>query len=439
MSTAGAAYDSGRVMPRPLVGLLTTCLAGLAVTGALAERRQLGERAFSGSLDHPAIEYASRPAEDVVAALNRSPDRLSRLTFDPQSGYLRSLLGALAVPVASQMLVFSKTGVQSALTSPANPRALFFNDAVVVGYIRGAPFLELAALDPRQGAVFYTLDQQERRPPSLVRRDRCLTCHVSYNTMDVPGFLVRSQATAADGQTLRQLGSFVIDHRSPFEERWGGWYVTGTARGLRHMGNHPIAASAAETVTVTSPDLALASLDGRNDPRGYMTPYSDVVALMVFEHQAHLMNLITRLGWEARVAIFNRQSDASKDPVRGAVDELADYLLFVDEAALPSPVEGSSGFSEAFAALEPRDRKGRSLRAFDLHTRLFQYRCSYMIYSDAFEQLPPVAREAVYRRLWQILSGQDHTPRYARLSPQDRRTVVEILRDTKPGLPAFFR
>jgi hypothetical protein len=424
-------------MPRPLVGLLTTVLCGVAVTGAIAARQQLGERAFSGSLDHPAIEYARQPTNDAVTALNRSlADQTSQLKFDPQSGYLRSLLGALHLPIESQMLVFSKTGVQRGVTSPTNPRALFFNDTVVVGYIRAAPFLELAALDPRQGAVFYTLDQQERTNPSLVRRDSCLSCHVSYSSLDVPGFLVRSQATATTGHTLRQLGSFVIDHRSPFEERWGGWYVTGTARGLRHMGNRTLAAPPAATATVTNADLAITSLD---DPRGYMTPYSDVVALMVFEHQAHMMNLITRLGWETRVALSNHLSDSSKGVLREAVNEFADYMLFVDEAGMPAPITGSSGFDARFAALGPRDRKGRSLRDFDLRTRLFRYPCSYMVYSDAFDQLPAETREAIYRRLWQILSGQEHRPQYARLSTPDRRAIVEILRETKPGLPAYFR
>jgi hypothetical protein len=337
------------------------------------------------------------------------------------------------------MLVFSKTGVQQGLTSPTNPRALFFNEAVFVGYVRGAPFLELAVLDPRQGVIFYTLDQKQQASPSLVRSDRCLTCHESYSSLDVPGLLVRSQATAPDGQTLRQLGSFVIDHRSPFEERWGGWYVTGTARGLSHMGNYTIVDAAGPTVSAVQRDLGQTSLDGRFDTHGYPTPYSDVIALMVFEHQAHMMNLLTRVGWESRVAIYNHQSDWSKGLLHEAVDEFVDYLLFVDEAPMPTAIAGSSGFADVFMAQGPRDRRGRSLRALDLRTRLFRYRCSYMIYSDAFDQLPSGTREAIYHRLWQILSGQDRRSRYARLSTEERSAIVQILRDTKLGVPDYFR
>ena len=272
--------------------------------------RSSAKSAFSGSSDHPAIEYSRRPTYDRAVHLNQALNgHTAQLSFDSRSGYLRSLLNALGIPVESQMLVFSKTGVQQGLTSPTNPRALFFNDDVFVGYVRGAPFLEVAALDPRQGIIFYTLDQQPRASPSLVRSDRCLTCHESYSSLDVPGLLARSQATASDGQTLPQLGSFVIDHRSPFDERWGGWYVTGTARGLQHMGNRTIVDSADPTGSVVERDLVLMSLNGRIDTHDYPTPYSDVVALMVFEHQAHMMNLLTRVGWESRVAIYNHQSD----------------------------------------------------------------------------------------------------------------------------------
>ena len=426
-------------MRRGCAGLLLASLWSITLLAAIAVRGQLGERPFSGSLDHPAIGYAVQQTTDAVAALNKSlADKPAQLRFDPQSGYLGSILEALHIPIESQLLLFSKTGVQRVRTSPANPRALFFNDAVVVGYIRGAPFLEVAVLDPRQGAIFYTLNQEDGPSRQLTRAGSCLTCHESYSTLAVPGFLTRSQATGSDGQTARRLGEFIVDHRTPFEQRWGGWYVT-AARGLRHMGNHPIALPETPETTLVERDPGLESVSGRVDTRGYPTPYSDVVALMVFEHQARMMNLLTRLGWEVRVAVFDNRADFSSAPLRDAVDEFVDYLLFVDEAVLPSPLSGTSGFATSFTAHGLRDQKGRSLRAFDLRTRLFRYPCSYMIYSDAFDQLPPVARDAIYRRLWQILSGDERGSRYARLPAGTRRAIIDILRDTRPGLPAYFR
>ena len=125
--------------------------------------------------------------------------------------------------------------------------------------------------------------------------------------------------------------------------------------------------------------------------------------------------------------------------VDAAVREIADYLLFVDEAPLSVKVQGASGFAEVFEKRGPFDRQGRSLRQLDLERRLLRYPCSYLIYAPMFDDLPAPAREAIYKRMWEILSGRDKSEKYARLSDADRAAVVEILRDTKKGLPVYFR
>jgi hypothetical protein len=303
---------------------------------------QLGERGFSGSIEHPAIDYAGRPSHDAVAALAHEIDgERVRPTFDAKSGYLRSILDALHVPVESQMLVFSKTGVQRDLTNPQNPRALFFNDSVAVGYVRGAPLLELAAHDPEQGVVFYTMRQAGNEPARITRRDGCLSCHESYNSLDVPGMLVRSNFTAPDGNILRQLGgSLVIDHRSPFEQRWGGWYVTGTSGTMRHMGNAIVTDPAKPETMISAETLNLTSVERRFDAQGYPSVYSDIVALMVFEHQMHMVNLLTRVGWEVRLATFEHRLNLTNGLLRDAINELVDYMLFIDEPRLPSKIQG---------------------------------------------------------------------------------------------------
>jgi hypothetical protein len=122
------------------------------------------------------------------------------------------------------------------------------------------------------------------------------------------------------------------------------------------------------------------------------------------------------------------------EKLAGLTAEIVDYMLFVDEARLNSPVRGTLGFEEKFAAQGPFDGKGRSLRQFDLERRIMRYPCSYMIYSAAFEGLPAEAKDAIYRRMWQVLSSENR-----RLSAQDRRAIVEILRDTKKDLPSYFR
>jgi hypothetical protein len=402
--------------------------------------------------DHPAIRYSTQPTSDAVSQLNRNiQEGKVRLEYEGSQGYLRSVLDALKVPIESQMMVFSKTSVQREIIRPGNPRTLFFNDAVTVGYVHGG-FIELAAEDPRQGVSFYTLDQSATDKPVFKRRHDCLGCHVSYATLGVPGMLVRSVATAASGLTQPQFGQYVSDHRSPLQERWGGWYVTGKNITVRHMGNTFVINPGRPESALTSPAVTPESLLGKLDTDAYLSPYSDIVALMVFEHQMHMTNLLTRIDWEARYAEYRDQAEASGSgetrgdfqaatvPALGdTASELVDYLLFVDEAPLPGKIEGTSGFTEKFSALGPHDSKGRSLRQFDLKHRLMRYPCSYMIYSPAFDALPDQAKSAIYKRMWEIISGKERAGKYARLSSAERRAVVEILRETKKELPSYFQ
>jgi hypothetical protein len=402
-------------------------LIALLATGALVSAQL--ETTFFDAIDHPAIQYHSREAHDPVAALNQ---RLLtggvRFTFDPVRGYLPSTLDALKISVDSQIAIFSKTSVQAGIISPRNPRTLFFNDAVAVGWMRGG-FIELAAQDPQQGVIFYLLPQQQTATPQFIRNDRCLSCHHSYNTLGVPGMLARSVVADPRGVAMPYLGNYLTDHRSPFDERWAGWYVTGSVGSMRHLGNATVTDADRFEEAITADTLNLKSLDGKFDTSAYLSPHSDVVALMVFDHQMAMMNLITRVGFETRAGAS----------IRDNVKELVDYLLFVDERPLPGRIQGSSRFTETFAALGPRDGKGRSLRQLDLERRLPRYPCSYMIYSDAFDALPANAKAAIYQRMWDVLSGQDKDPRYARLSASDRQAVVEILRDTKQSLPEYWK
>lgn len=402
----------------------------------------MDERPFFSSRRHPAIMY-DRPSTDLVDALARKVDEGSmRLNFDKTNGYLTSILEALRVPVESQSVVFSKTSLQAHYISPSNPRAIFFTDEVAVAFIRDAPLLEILALNPKQGVVFYALSQQAGRP-QIVRSDSCLSCHETRNSMGIPGLLARSMGVGEGGQTKPQLGTFNSDHRSPFEERWGGWFITGKTGAARHMGNTMLGADSQSSRPSGAPK-ALASLADRFDPTGYPSRFSDVGAVMVLNHQVGMMNRLIRLGWETRIAL-DQQSKHREDKVAAErlIDadarELADYMLFADEPALPGKFESTSGFQTNFAAGAPQDRKGRSLKQLDLEKRLMRYPCSYMIYSPAFDGLPNAAKDAVYARLWAVLSGQDKAPKYAKLSAADRAAIVGILIETKPGLPEYFR
>ena len=244
---------------------------------------------------------------------------------------------------------------------------------------------------------------------------------------------------APDGLPLAQFGSYDADDRTPFRRRWGGWYVTGVESGLRHIGNAFVTDTVKREAVVSDSTLHRLPLESPFDAHGYVSTRSDIAALMVFQHQGRMTNLITRVGWESRVAAFDGTTSLSDGPLKEAVNELVDYLLFVDEEPLTAAVRGTSGFAEQFAAQGPTDRRGRSLRQLDLEHRLLRFPCSYMIYSAAFAGLPGDVRGAIYGRMWDVLSGRDAGPRYARLSADDRSAVVEILRDTLPDLPAPFR
>ena len=398
------------------------------VLGASAGFGDLGDT-LAPAANHPAIGYFNdidHPERDAVSELARRIDQGAvNLRFENGSGYLRSVLELLHVPTESQIAVFSKTSFQAPLIEPKNPRTIFFNDSVSVAWMRGG-FMELASQDSEQGVIFYTLQQRPAGKPQFERSDRCTVCHISDASLGVPGMMVRSRFTAPDGTLRLILGGFNTDQRSPFDERWGGWYVTGNPGAIQHMGNTVfVSDDQAQTIPVTIGE-------------GYISRYSDIAALLVFDHQMQMSNLLTRIGWEARVGGYDKRSDLAA-VLRDAAREFVDYLLFVDETLLPGKVRSTSGFVERFAALGPFDSRGRSLRQLDLDKRLMHYPCSYMIYTEAFDSLPAQARDAIYRRMWQVLSGEEKDSRYSRLSLPDRQAVVEILRETKKGLPEYFQ
>ncbi|MCY4027521.1 MAG: hypothetical protein OXH75_14580 [Acidobacteria bacterium] len=438
-ATARAATIACGVVAASGVGAALAAAVAAAGGGAATPGEQ-----FSASYRHPAIEYATGPRTDRVAEFHARLRLGDRLPFDRRQGFLPAVLDALDVPVESQTLVFSKTSLQADAINPGNPRAIYFTDDVAVAWIRGSPAIELAALDPRQGVMFYALVQRE--PARGFERPRsCLECHVSAATLGVPGLAVGSAVVDPGGAPY---SSIPVDQRTPIESRWGGWYVTGSTGLGRHVGNTVATDPDRPMLLHDDANFNLPSVAGRFDTSGYPTPYSDIAALMVLEHQTHMTNLLVRTGWEFRVAaheqratrgLFAAPGGRSGDPaLRGAVRDLVDYMLFVDEAPLTDRMVGTSGFAEVFEARGPFDGRGRTLREIALDRRLFRYSCSYLIYSAAFDALPSEARAAVYRRLWQVLSGSDRDPRYARLSRRDRQDIVDILRATKPQVAPYF-
>jgi hypothetical protein len=400
-------------MMRQSVRRLLASTAALSLAAGVWASGHAQEK-WRGVLDeHPQIQYAARPTTDRIAQLTRAiAEGTTTLEPDAKTGYLMPLLRALDISVQSQVLVFSKTGVQAAFTGPRNPRALYFDRSVVVGYIPGAPIVEIAAQDPQQGVQFYTVDQGAPKP-RIRRLTSCLTCHVSAGTLEVPGFIARSHTVDDDGSVLPQSDTHDVDHRTGHPDRWGGYYVTSEAivpyNQRAHAGNITFSPGG-----ITSNQVFI---DWESMPAAtlrYPAATSDIVSLLVFDHQVRAANLITRLNWESRIG-----SDTT-----ALINELADYLMFVGEAPPQVALLPLPGYAAAFAAKVPKDHRGRSLAEFDLNKRLMRYPCSYMIYSEAFDALPAGVKQSVYHRMRDTIASK--------LSADDAAAIVGILTDTKP-------
>ncbi len=387
--------------------------------------------------EYPVIGYSTSEPSGPVARLRQKIESGEvTLQFDEGNGYLASLLGELDIDVASQMLVFSKTSAQIGRISPETPRALYFKDDVYVAWVQGAEVIEISSLDPELGPVFYTLSQENPARPEFVRQTfRCLRCHDSYSLTGggVPRYIMGSMFPDANGRSVSHEGWYLTTDRSPIRQRWGGWYVTGTHGDQEHMGNLIVTDPADREQFLLTRGANVTDLDGLVDTSPYLSKHSDIVALMVIEHQVTVQNLIIAANWRIRTALADEDPDPAdiRSLVERVTEPLVEAMFFVEEAQLTAPIIGTSGFRSNFVSRGPRDGTGRSLLELDLTERLFRYPLSYLIYSEAFDRMPEEARDYVYLRLRQVLSGEDQSEQFAHLSEADRKGILEILGATK--------
>jgi len=400
----------------------------------------------------PILYSQTQPANRISQLQQALQDGTVSLQHQPGTGYLESLLSALQIPVKSQCLVFSKTSLQLRRISPATPRAIYFSDDLYVGFCVAGDVLEISAVDPRLGTVFYTLNQQPPASgvPTFQRQtDNCLVCHSSSRTEGIPGHLVRSLLVDPSGQPLLAAGSRNVNHTTPLAERWGGWYVTGLHGAQRHLGNLVVDREAAIETVDNSSGFNQTDLSGRFHAESYLSGHSDIVALMVLEHQILVHNRITRAAFTTREALHYEAAlnealknapgtrlDSTTRRIQNAGDRLVEALLFCGEARISEPISGTSGFAAEFSAQGPRDARGRSLRDLQLNGRMFRYPCSYLIYSEAFRGLPPEMLTYIQGRMREILAGNDASGKFTHLSAEDRQAIAEILRETGSVLQA---
>ena len=382
-------------------------------------------------------------SDDAISDLQRRLDSGdAKLTFEPRTGYLRSLLRNLKIPESSQTLVFAKSSFQLDHISPQSPRALYFNDDVYVGFVPTGPVLELAAMDPRRGPIFYTISREESARPVLESQTQtrnCIVCHdASSNDNPIPRLLMLSVLPNPAGNALRAF-SLLTNDQSPMNERWGGFYVTGTHGAQRHLGNMVVRANASDIDSMKAfipklnlnPGANITDLSSHFDTKQYPNPNSDIVALMLLAHQTHVHNLITLATFEVEEAAKAHPENVDK-LVKEDGELLVSAMLFSRATEFTDPIQGTSGFASEFASQGLRDSHGRSFKDLDLQHRLLKYPLSYLIYSPSFDAMPVAVREYVYSRFHQILNGGDKSAAYAHLTETDRRNILEILKETKP-------
>jgi hypothetical protein len=428
-------------------GLALLCAVQLA-GGSPALRAQLPP-----DYERPPIAYSRTAPQDAVAQLR---DRLARGEIALRGSdeeILRAVLRALRIPPDSQLLVFSRTSLQAGLIRPAHPRAIYFSDSAYVGWVPGG-LIEVAAIDPALGPVFYGFDPQDARDGrrTFVRETSCLRCHGGSVVRDIPGLFAGSPFTAADGEPLSPRGREIMDDTTPFARRFGGWYVTGYTGTAPHRGN-AFAREAGGRIEFTPSDQRPADLAATLDTSPYLTASSDIVASLVFAHQLALHNSLTRAAQRTRLILEHQQArqraahepvtpepvdESALNVVATAAEDVLDHLLFRDAAPLPDGVRGGDAFRHAFAADARRSSAGDALKDLSLHGRLFANRCSFLIYSDSLAALPAPLKNRILDRLAAVLRDADPSGRYAYLEADEKRRILAVLGETYPDAGRHF-
>lgn len=401
--------------------------------------------------EQPPVRYSASTPQDAVTKLQRRLSSGTPAFTGDDRAILEAVLRELKVPVESQVVVFSKTSLQRGRITPTRPRALYFSDTAYVGWVPGG-LIEIIAVDPQLGPIFYSLDPRETREATrgVVRDSDCLRCHGGTFVRGVPGVFARSLVSSESGEPLLRHGSEIVDDETPFENRWGGWYVTGYTGETSHRGN-AFGSERGDQLVFELSAQRPAGLSDFFDTSAYLAPTSDVVALLVFEHQMAVQNSLTRAAHSTRKMLVYQRSlqktlgdpetdepayDSVKSVINSAVEDVVDHLLFRKAAPLPGGVTGSESFRRIFVERAPRSQAGDALKDFQLRDCIFKNRCSFLIYSEMFAALPAQLSHRILDRLHAALQDNDPRGRYAYIEQEEKRRISEILSETLPAAKA---
>ena len=395
------------------------------------------ETAQDSKLDYkaPPHSYWERPPQDAVtAALAKIQSGELKVDTSSDRAFVASLLGALKVPVSSQLLVYSATSMQSGIINPRNPRALYFNDEIYVGFVPGG-LVEIMGVDPELGGVFYIFDKpQPGQLPRTDRSTRCFNCHAGSATMRIPGLLAESVAPIISGASYENYRRDEQGHQIPLADRFGGWHVT-SAKPFGETKANIFARSDGSGVKIVK-----VKPGEMWDIEKHLLPSSDILPHLIHEHQIGFDNQVIHAAYLAREIGDKGRTPTLADDKRlnEKATALVRYILFTDEAKLPpSGIAGDEKYAADFLSNKKASGTGLSLKDLDLKTRMFKHRCSYMLYTPQWQKLPAMIKNRVYAGMKLALSGKDRN--YAYLSAQERLAIVSILRETLPDLPANWR
>jgi hypothetical protein len=415
-----------------LRALIPASIAALLVaSGAAAAERIFNFREAPHSyFEHRPQDRLARLHQDIAAG------KASVDTSDEQT-FLKTLMEALDVPVSSQILVFSATSLQSEIINPRNPRALYFNDDTYVGWVPGGR-VEVAAIDPEMGPMFYVYERfRPGQVPVPERSTRCFACHAGSATKYVPGLIAESVLVSMAGSSLETYRHDEQGHQIPLEKRFGGWLLTGAHNLSKHQGN---AAGRSEAGKLTRFD---ASPGVFSDLGKHLLPSSDILPHLVHEHQMGFENRLfqaTYLLRQRKHENSGRLSQEAEKELDALAAEFARYVLFADEAPLPSRgIQGDPAFIEDFQRNRRPSRSGDSLKDFDLRTRIFKFRCSFMLHTDSWTRAPEWWRDRVYFHMALGLRESGTPPELSHLPVSERLAIRSILKETMDNLPAWWR
>lgn len=415
-------------IPGSIASWLPAILLSLA-----AGSRVLAQSDFD-DIDAPPHNYRQRTPADRFTRLKEAFE-LGTIPLDRsnEKAFVLSLLQALAIPATSQMLVFSTTSLQLSLISPSNPRALYFNEDVYLGYVPGGR-IEIVALDPELGGIYYIFDiPKDAGPLRIERSERCMNCHAGADTGHVPGLVIKSVVPGPTGGSLTAYRLEQTGHGIPFEQRFGGWYVTGRHGITNHWGNLTGRLTAGNLTKIPNPPGERFSF------AKYPVATSDILPQLLLEHQAGFVNRVVEASYRARTALHlsnGQLTSAQATELDEQAKVVTRYLLFADEAPLPSGVEGDAAYQADFLRTRRATAGGASLKDFDLQTRLFKHRCSYMIYGPVFVGLTSELKQRVYQRLSEALSLKKPDKEFAYLPAPEKKVIRGILKATLTDLPS---